>query len=275
MQDQETFDKLQQVWQSIDKLCESFTEREWKMPTDCPGWTVQDSVAHVIDYESRMLGRSAPDHTPPERPHLKNDLGRRNEIWIDWFRSRSGAEVLEAYREVIAERVRVLPTLSEERLAAPSPVSSRGEALRYHLQRRVVDCWAHEQDIRRSVSRPGHADGPVVAHVMGRMIDGLGAIIANGASALSATQASQLTAVVTLNGPYVKTCSWRLEGDEAHLCEPVPDLPTVRLTMDSETFACLCFGRWDVEKVLESGRVLFAGDRELGRTIVQQMSVTP
>jgi hypothetical protein len=45
--------------------------------------------------------------------------------------------------------------------------------------------------------------------------------------------------------------------------------------MDSETFACLCFGRWDAETVLESGRVLLAGDRELGRTIVRQMTVTP
>lgn len=49
----------------------------------------------------------------------------------------------------------------------------------------------------------------------------------------------------------------------------------MRLSMDSETFACLCFGRWDAEKVLESGRVLVAGDRELGRTIVRQMAVTP
>lgn len=275
MQDQETFDKLQQVWQSIDKLCESFTEREWKMPTDCPGWTVQDNVAHLIDYESRMLGRSVPDHTPPERPHIKNDLGRRNEIWIDWFRSRTGAEVLEAYRDVIAERVRVLPTLSEETLAATSLTSTRGEALRYHLQRRVVDCWAHEQDIRRSVSRPGHADGAVVAHVMERMLGGLGAIVASCASALPTHQEPPPTVVVALNGPYYQTLGWRIEGEPARLCGPVPDIPTVRLTMDSETYACLCFGRWDAEKVLESGRVLVAGDRELGRCIVRQMSVTP
>jgi hypothetical protein len=72
MQDQETFDKLEQVWQSIGKLCESFTEREWKMPTDCPGWTVQDNVTHIVDYESRMLGRRVPEHTPPQWPHMKN-----------------------------------------------------------------------------------------------------------------------------------------------------------------------------------------------------------
>ncbi|PON14651.1 hypothetical protein C2W62_27960 [Candidatus Entotheonella serta] len=69
----------------MEKLCESFTEREWKLPTDCPGWTVQDNVAHLVDYESRMMQRQPPTHTPPVRPHVKNDLGQRNEIWIDWY----------------------------------------------------------------------------------------------------------------------------------------------------------------------------------------------
>jgi uncharacterized protein (TIGR03083 family) len=270
MQDQETFDKLDQVWQSIGKLCESLTEREWKMPTDCPGWTVQDNVAHIVDYESRLLGRPVPEHTPPQRPHMKNDLGKRNEIWVDWWRSQTGAQVLDAFREVTAERLRVLPTLSAEALAALSPISSRGEALRDHLARRVVDCWAHEQDIRRAVSRPGHDTGAVVAHVMDRMLGGLGPVVAQRAGA-----PPDSTVVVALTGPYRRTLALRVEGDRATSCDPIPDLPTVRLSMDSETFACLCFGRWDAEKVLESGRVLFAGDRELGRTIVRQMTVTP
>ncbi|HEY7708540.1 MAG TPA: hypothetical protein VIG57_00730 [Candidatus Entotheonella sp.] len=67
----------------------------------------------------------------------------------------------------------------------------------------------------------------------------------------------------------------RVEGDRATPCDPLPDLPTVRLSMDSETFACLCFGRWNAEKVLELGRVSLAGGRELGRTMVQQLTVTP
>jgi len=83
------------------------------------------------------------------------------------------------------------------------------------------------------------------------------------------------TVVVVLTGSYRQTLALRVEGDRAIPCDPIPDLPTVRLSMGSETFACLCFERWDAEKVLESGRVLFAGDRELGRTIVRQLTVTP
>jgi uncharacterized protein (TIGR03083 family) len=190
--------------------------------------------------------------------------------WVDWLRSQAGAQVLDAFLEVTAERLRILPTLSDEVLAGPSPISPRGEALRDHLARRVVDCWAHEQDIRRAVSRPGHDTGAVVSHVMDRMLGGLGPVVARRVGALPDS-----TVVVALTGPYRQTLALRVEGDRATPCDPVPDLPTVRLSMDSETFACLCIGRWDAEKVLESGRVLLAGDRELGRTIVRQMSVTP
>ncbi len=266
----DTLAKLERVWQSIDKLCESFTEWEWKLPTDCPGWTVQDHVAHLVDYESRMMERQPPEHTPPERQHMKNDLGKRNEIWIDWYRSKTGAEVLSAYREVICERLQALPNLTPEQLAAPSPASARGEALEQHLQRRVVDCWAHEQDIRRAVSRPGHQVGPVADHVVTRMLSEIRSVVGRQAAA---TQGR--TVVFDLTGPYQTSVALQVNDGKAKPCDAVPAQPTVRLTLDSETFICLTFGRWEPEKVLESGRVLFAGDRQLGYRIIRHMAVTP
>ncbi len=262
--------KLERVWQSIDKLCESFTEREWKLPTDCPGWTVQDNVAHLVDYESRMMARLPPEHTPPERPHVKNDLGKRNEIWIDWYRSKTGAEVLSAYRDVIRERRQGLPHLTPEELAGPSPASVRGESLESHLQRRVVDCWAHEQDIRRAVSRPGHQIGPVVRHVMTRMLAAMGPVVGRRVEAPTGS-----TVIFDLTGPYEASVAFEVVDNRAESCDAPPTLPTARLTLDSETFTCLTFGRWEPAKVLESGRVLFAGDRSLGYRIVRQMVVTP
>ena len=266
----DTIAKLELVWQSIGKLCDPFTEREWNMPTDCPGWTVQDNVAHLIDYESRMMSRPPPDHTPPERTHVKNDLGKRNEIWIDWYRTKTGAEVLSAYRDVIRDRLQGLPTLTPDQLVAPSPASVRGEPLESHLQRRVVDCWAHEQDIRRAVSRPGHQAGPVVDHVMSRMLAEMGRVVGRGARAPEGS-----TVVFDLTGPYHASLALQVEDGNVRPCDPAPIRPRVRLTLDSETFTCLTFGRWAPEKVLESGRILFGGDRELGYRIVQHMVVTP
>lgn len=231
---------------------------------------MQDNVAHLVDYESRMMQRQPPDHTPPERPHIKNDLGRRNEIWIDWYRSKTGAEVLQAYRDIVTERLEMLPKLTPEQLAAPSPASPRGESLESHLQRRVIDCWAHEQDIRRSVSRPGHQVGPVVDHVMVRMLDAMGPVVGRRAEAPEGS-----IVIFDLTGPYQASLALQIEDGRASSCYPAPQLPTARLSLDSETFICLVFGRWEPDKVLESGRVLFAGDRQLGYRIVRHMVVTP
>ena len=65
MTDQELVDIMERVWQSIAGLCSPFTERDWKTPTDCPGWSVQDQLSHLAGSECRLLGRPAPDHTPP------------------------------------------------------------------------------------------------------------------------------------------------------------------------------------------------------------------
>jgi len=76
MSDQELIAKQEHVWDSIATLCTPFTEREWKTPTDCPGWSVQDQVAHIIGTESWLLGQPVPDHPPQDMRHVKNELGQ-------------------------------------------------------------------------------------------------------------------------------------------------------------------------------------------------------
>ena len=90
MSDQETVANMERVWQAIIALGSTFTEQEWKTSTDCPGWTVQDQVAHMLGSESRLLGLPVPDHTPQHTSHVKNEFGQRNEVWVDWYRSWSG-----------------------------------------------------------------------------------------------------------------------------------------------------------------------------------------
>ena len=87
MSDQETVANMERVWQAIIALGATCTEQEWKTPTDCPGWTVQDQVAHMLGSESRLLGLPVPDHTPQNTSHVKNEFGQRNEVWVDWYRS--------------------------------------------------------------------------------------------------------------------------------------------------------------------------------------------
>ena len=49
--------------------------------------------------------------------------------------------------------------------------------------------------------------------------------------------------------------------------------PTVRITLDVETFTCLGCGRWNPSEELRSGRVNITGDNALGETIVTNMNI--
>src|SRR3954463_15737526 len=117
-----SIDNLEETWASLDALLASLSEEEWKRPTGCPGWTVQDNVSHLVDYESRLLGRPAPERpdnaTTATAEHIKNDMGRGNEIGVDPRRSRTGEQVLDEFRDVTAERIATLARLTTEELDA-------------------------------------------------------------------------------------------------------------------------------------------------------------
>ena len=104
--DEALVEALDIVWSSLAELGATLSGHEWATDTECPGWTVQDNLAHIIGIEATILGRPNPDHEPAGGPHVKNDVGAGNEIWVDWYRSRSGAEVLTDFRAITTERHR-------------------------------------------------------------------------------------------------------------------------------------------------------------------------
>ena len=64
-----------------------------------------------------------------------------------------------------------------------------------------------------------------------------------------------------------------VEGNRGKELDLEPDSPTVRITCDVETFACLGCGRWDPADAVASGKVTVTGDTALGETIVKQMNI--
>ena len=55
--------------------------------------------------------------------------------------------------------------------------------------------------------------------------------------------------------------------------DEIPVTPTVRLSMDVETFTCLGCGRWTPEAAVKAGKVQMTGATVLGQTIPAQMSI--
>jgi len=83
----DSVENLAIVWASTGRLCSDLAAGQWDLPTGCPGWTVKDQLSHLADYEARALGRPAPRHEPGPLPHVKNEMGRANEVGVD---ARSG-----------------------------------------------------------------------------------------------------------------------------------------------------------------------------------------
>lgn len=270
MSDQEIVDKLERVWGSIAALCEPFSEREWKLATDCPKWSVQDHVAHIVGTESRLAGRPVPDHTPQDMAHVHNDIGRGNEVWVDFLRRRSGADVLAAFREVTAARLQRLRGMSADDFSEPTQTPVGPGTVRDFMVIRIFDCWVHEQDVRRAAGRPGHLEGPVVVHSMDRMARAMPFVVGKKAAASDGT-----TVVFDIAGPAGRTLPIGVEGGRANFLDAAPANPDVRLTMDVETFTCLGNGRWQGSQALASGKVRIDGDRALGETIVARMNFMP
>ncbi len=267
MSEQAVVDKMEAVWKSITELCTPLTEAEWKTGTDCPGWSVQDQLSHLVGAERHFMGYPRPDHTPADLSHVKNESGERNEAVVDFRRSWSGAKVLEEFREVTAERLNMLRNASAADFAVEMQTPLGPGTLLSLIEIRAFDAWAHEQDMRRALMRPGHLEGPVAEHSVGRCASAIPFVVGRKSQAPDGS-----TVVFDITGSAGRILTVGVDGKRANVLDTPPANPTVKLTMDVETFACLGCGRWDPEETLQANKVGIEGDRALGETIIRQIN---
>jgi uncharacterized protein (TIGR03083 family) len=261
-------EQLDQVWSSMSELGGWLTEDDWKRPTEVPGWTVQDNLAHIAGIEASLLGRGAPEHAVPEDlPHVKNDMGRSNEVFVDSRRSRTGAEVLAEFREVTGERLEQLSRYDAAAFGAETWTPVGPGTVRDLLPFRIFDSWVHEQDMRRAVGRAGDLDTPVAVVVLERIAGTMPFVVGKKAAAPDGA-----TVVFELGGPLARSIPIGVEGGRARLLDAVPASPTTRILTDTETFARLACGRLDPDAELAAGHVHVDGDEDLGRRVVQNLN---
>ncbi len=256
-------DRLDEVWASLDELLSDLGPADWTVPTGCPGWSVQDNVSHLIDYEAVQLGWPRPMHDFEMPEHAVNDLGRANELGVDARRGLSGDEVLDEFRRTVAARSEQLrglrPSDLEREVSTPAGPGTVTDMLRL----RVMDTWSHEQDIRRALGRPGHVDGPVVEESIGYFAQFLPFVVGKRAGAPDG--ASVVFAVGDVTRVTVEVVDGR-----ARLAAAEPDEPTVVLAMPVTTFAASVGGRSEVPD-----DVTIQGDEALGRAVVAGLAFMP
>jgi uncharacterized protein (TIGR03083 family) len=264
---QEFVDRMETVWRSIADLCADFTQQQWSTPTECPGWSVQDQVSHLVGSECRLLGRPAPEHEPSDTSHVRNEVGQSNEVLVDYRRQFNGADILTEFNEITGERLAILRAMSDADFAAEADNPLGRGPYTDLLAIRIYDAWVHEQDIRRALGLPGHLSGPVAAHAYGRTELAMPFVVGRKVKPDDGT-----TVVFDITGEVGGAIALSMADGRAHRMAAAPASPTVQLTMGLEPFNALGTGRWTAEKALADGSVVIAGDRGLGERIVEEMN---
>jgi uncharacterized protein (TIGR03083 family) len=229
---------------------------------------VQDNLVHISGMEIGLLGREEPEHlVPDDLPHVKNDMGRSNEVYVDSRRARTGEEVLAEFREVTGRRLEELGSYDAAAFGAESWTPVGPATVRDLLPFRVFDSWVHEQDMRRAVGRTGGLDTAVAAVVLDRVAGSMPFVVGKKAAAPDGA-----SVVFELDGPLARSIAIGVEGGRARLLDTAPASPTARIVTDTETFARLACGRLDPGAELDAGRVRVDGDEALGRRVVENMN---
>jgi uncharacterized protein (TIGR03083 family) len=261
-------DLMEQAWSSMEEVASQLDPSDWNRPTECPSWTVKDQLAHINGIEAKRLGRPDPGD-PLQAPHVRNEMGARNERQIENRRDRSPAELLEEYRDVTTERAKFLRGLSDEEWAAETDGVFGRAPMAEVIKIRILDVFYHDQDIRVATGRPGGIHGDVARFVFERMAAAMPIVVAKRAKA-----ADGETVTFDVGEPGESFTIGVQDGRGGPLADQPAD-PTVRLEMDCETFLRLCGGRRDPRAVEQDDRLHVAGDRDLADRVLANMAITP
>ncbi len=267
-------DRLVQLVEIWHRACTDFValvraipREQWDLPTDLPSWTVKDNVAHTAHLEAVLAG--APEETieVAEAPHLRALQNYYTEQGVLARRDHDMGSLADEIEQAVATRYAELqqepPT---DGSAAPrrTPGGAPWDTQTL-LSNRPFDVWMHDQDVRRAVDLPGGYDCPAAHHVLTTLGQALPMVVGKRVAPPTGT-------VVRLAVPAADLC-WTVGVGEDGRARPTDDEtdPTVSVTLSPEDFVVLAGGR----RPPETTKPLIEGDEDLGRRLVQSLSVTP
>ena len=257
-------------WQAVGDftaLLDALPADAWALSTDLAGWDVKAIASHTAHLESLLAGGAEETADIGEPPHVTGPMGQFTEIGVVTRRDRSPASIVEEIRATTAKRHDELladpPT--DAKAPAPGIFGLIGWTQQTLLRNRPLDIWMHEQDVRRAVGRPGGMDTAAAQHTADYLSEAFGFVVGKKVGPPPGT-----TAVLEVEGSPPVAVEVAANGRGQRLPE-APAEPTVRLSMDRESFIVLAGGRRDAAP----GAVRIEGDQELGAQIVAKLGTTP
>ena len=262
----DTIDKLEETWRSISEFCAALTEAQWKTPTQLPNWSVQDNLSHLIAFEAEFHGIPRPDHTAPDKSHVKNDLGSSNEDDVDYRRSHTGADVLAEWNAITTVRLQALRTADATYFAQEVMTPAGPGTIADFLHLRVLDCWTHEQDMRRTLGLFGHQSGPSAEHTIDRLIRTVPIVIGKRAG----TPEGECV-VIRITGHVQRVVATTIVEGRGKVNNEVPSTTRCDISMDSDTFLQLATGRATYEELAD--HITIAGDADHANRVLTQFTM--
>ncbi|MET8901317.1 maleylpyruvate isomerase family mycothiol-dependent enzyme [Streptomyces sp. NPDC048232] len=255
--------------EAISELVQPLAEAEWNRRTPCPGWSVRDIVSHVLGLDSEMLGDPRPIHTlPRDLFHVTNDHQRYTEMQVDVRRHHTAPEMTSELEYMIIRRNRQLRNESRDPGTKVRGPLSTELTLEESMRRHAFDVWAHEQDLRTALGRPGNLDSPGAHVARDVLLDELPAVVAERADAPRSS-----AVVFDVHGPVEFLRTIRVDIQGRGTLETAPALgPAATLTMDWETYFRLACGRVSLQA--SADRIKTEGDPDLTDAILRHFTVT-
>lgn len=264
------------AWQaSLDAIAQvgsGLTPSQWHLPTPCPGWTVGDLVAHVVDIESRLAGLPTAAHEPDwaKLPHVTSDFSRLTEVGVDARRGLTPQEVLGELGNVTMLRAEQLHAGPQELDAQVTGFAGAPIPLGRLLRMRTFDVWVHEQDIRQAVGLTGGLDSPGAWVTASLLTDALPKIWGKD---VRAPIGSVLE--VDITGPGVRGTTQVAVGPDGRAGSVSGQRPDVLLRGTWPAILHRMTGRVSADDLAFVEGVEFAGDQALIGRLVPALNIAP
>ena len=224
----------------------------------------------MVGTESMLLGLAAPepDVDMETLGHVRNFVGAMNEPWVRSLRGESGAQLLERFRDVTAQRRAVLAAIPVEEWNAPTQTPAGPDSYGRFMRIRAFDCWMHEQDIRAALGQAPDDDqlaGADARQSLDEMTASMSFVVGKKGQAPDGSRV-----LLKLTGPLSREIRVAVDGRAALVEDFGGAEPTTVVTLDGLQFTRLAGGRGLVS--YRPADVDYSGDAAVGERIVENLA---
>lgn len=132
----------------LEAMLGALSDTEWKSPSRCDGWTVQDVIAHLVGVNGFWdVSVSAGIAGTPTRVLAGFDPAAHPPLMVEAMRAQTPQGVLEQFVKSNDGFLRALADLDEHGWSTIAESPAGHVPIRLLAHHALWDCWVHERDV--------------------------------------------------------------------------------------------------------------------------------